>query len=60
MSTVVIVFMIVATIFALLTIVYVAIDLFFEKRKKKASDEETEETAETEISEEDDENTVKD
>ena len=60
MSTVVIVFMIVATIFALLTIVYVAIDLFFEKRKKKASDEKTEETAETEISEEDDENTVKD
>ncbi|MBQ8496561.1 MAG: hypothetical protein IJ489_03790 [Clostridia bacterium] len=52
MSPVVIIFMVVATIFALATLLYVVIDLVLERRKKKESEEETEETEETEDSEE--------
>lgn len=39
-SAVVIIFMIIATIFALATIAYVVIDLILEKRKKNVSEKE--------------------
>ena len=39
MNSIVIIFMVVATVFALATLVYVAIDIACEKREKKESEQ---------------------
>ena len=49
MNTVIIIFMIVATIFALATLGYVTVDIVLEKRSKKKSEKENNEDSVTAI-----------